>query len=162
LSILRASLNDVRLEESLLSKDCRDSKDELQTVLSVHSVPQSDSKSSLGQGLGLKSPDSISLDLDLLKAVSTASKAPSTTLKVLAASLLGLVLMCSFGIRLLLHGTLGEANPLGDGMPPVDILRCTCGLACSVMFSRCGERRREKEVPEGEHMVVITSSRPLG
>lgn len=155
--------------------------EELQAVLSVHSVPHRDSRSSLAQTLGLQSPLPV-LCFDFISAVWTACKAPSMALNVLAASALDLVRTLGLGMRepscisrmerrFGEHG--GDWAPLAMAAGTGRLVDGTLCLLCT-WVSLCtrdggsgeaprapGERRREKDVPVGEQTVRIISSRLL-
>lgn len=162
-----------RLEPGPPSSDM----DELQAVLSVHSVPQRDwpqrdSRSSLALGL-------LSLDtsLDFMSAASTARKAPSMAEMVLVASWV-LVFFLGLGMRVCCETVLIVAKlELWPGRSPLD-LRSTSGFGGSGEFALRmqgiiatagsgeealpGERRRAGKLPPGgAQKEREISSRPL-
>lgn len=159
-NVLLASLRDA-LKRLPLSLQSSEENDELQTVLSVHSVPQSDSRSSLTAGL---EPPSPAANFVFISAVWTARSAPSMASKVLVASAVGLdsrLLSRGTGIR---EGGKEVRSPRGDLgrhwaalFRPAVLLRCIGGESGS---AGVGEQRR-KDAPGFPQKLRVISSRPL-
>jgi len=116
--------------------------DELHAVLSVHSVPQRDSRSSLTFGL-----ESLDARLDFVMIAWTAFKAPSIAEIVLAASALEQsleILLVGIGIRdceaVPSAGELGLLPGWTDGTWDRLVLLIACGFGGGTGEASRGER----------------------